>query len=120
MVIEGGRNRFHWPLDVSFREDHCWARKAYAAQNLNPIRKLALALVSQRKTSNRFERGYFISTISKSSSKFDTVALDPPAGRLRSPSRFLEREKGEAHGQECNDYYFFIEGLSCLWEPLSG
>ena len=42
-------NRLHWHLDVTFREDHCRARKAYAAQNLNTIRKLALAIVSQKK-----------------------------------------------------------------------
>ena len=45
----GIENRLHWHLDVTFREDHCRARKAYAAQNLNTIRKLALAIVSQRK-----------------------------------------------------------------------
>ena len=42
-------NRLHWHLDVTFREDYCRARKAYAAQNLNTIRKLALTIVSQRK-----------------------------------------------------------------------
>ena len=45
----GIENRLHWHLDVTFREDHCRARKAYAAQNLNAIRKLTLAIVSQRK-----------------------------------------------------------------------
>ena len=45
----GIENRLHWHLDVTFREDHCRARKVYAAQNLNTIRKLALAIVSQRK-----------------------------------------------------------------------
>ena len=45
----GIENRLHWHLDATFREDHCRARKAYAAQNLNTIRKLALAIVSQRK-----------------------------------------------------------------------
>lgn len=34
----GIENRLHWHLDVTFREDHCRARKAYAAQNLNTIR----------------------------------------------------------------------------------
>ena len=42
-------NRLHWHLDVTFREDYCRARKAYAAQNLNAIRKLTLAIVSQKK-----------------------------------------------------------------------
>ena len=42
-------NRLHWHLDITFREDHCRARKTYAAQNLNTIRKLALAIVSQKK-----------------------------------------------------------------------
>ena len=45
----GIENRLHWYLDVTFREDHCRACKAYAAQNLNTIRTLALAIVSQRK-----------------------------------------------------------------------
>ena len=45
----GIENRLHWHLDVTFREDHCRVRKAYAAQNLNTIRKLSLAIVSQRK-----------------------------------------------------------------------
>ena len=39
----------HWHLDVTFREDHSRARKEYAATNLNTIRKLALAIVSQQK-----------------------------------------------------------------------
>ncbi|AOH40760.1 ISAs1 family transposase [Tannerella serpentiformis] len=42
-------NRLHWHLDVTSRENLSRARKAYAAQNLNTIRKLALAIVSQRK-----------------------------------------------------------------------
>ena len=45
----GIENRLHWHLDVTFREDHCRARKEYAATNLNTIRKLALAIVSQQK-----------------------------------------------------------------------
>ena len=43
----GIENRLHWHLDVTFREDHSRARKEYAATNLNTIRKLALAIVSQ-------------------------------------------------------------------------
>ena len=34
----GIENRLHWHLDVTFREDHCRARKEYAATNLNTIR----------------------------------------------------------------------------------
>ena len=45
----GIENRLHWHLDVTFRKDHCRARKEYAATNLNTIRKLALAIVSQQK-----------------------------------------------------------------------
>ena len=35
-------NGLHWHLDVTFREDHCRARKDNAAQNLSLLRKLAL------------------------------------------------------------------------------
>ena len=75
----GIENRLHWLLDVTFREDHYRARKAYAAQNLNTIRKLALAIVSQRKDKLSIRKRLFTAalniTISKSSSKFDAVAL---------------------------------------------
>lgn len=42
-------NRLHWHLDVTFREDHCRARKDYSAENLNILRKFALAIVSEQK-----------------------------------------------------------------------
>ena len=59
----GIENRLHWHLDVTFREDHCRARKAYAAQNLNTIRKLALAIVSQRKDKLSIRNGLFTAAL---------------------------------------------------------
>ena len=59
----GIENRLHWHLDVTFREDHCRARKAYAAQNLNTIRKIALAIVSQRKDKLSIRNGLFTAAL---------------------------------------------------------
>lgn len=56
-------NRLHWHLDVTFREDHCRARKAYAAQNLNTIRKLALAIVSQKKDKQSIRKRLFTTAL---------------------------------------------------------
>ena len=56
-------NRLHWHLDVTFREDHCRARKAYAAQNLNTIRKLALAIVSQKKDKQSIRKRLFTAAL---------------------------------------------------------
>ena len=36
-------NQLHWSLDVSFREDACKVRKDRAPENLNILRKIALA-----------------------------------------------------------------------------
>ena len=36
-------NQLHWSLDVSFREDACQVRKDRAPENLNILRKIALA-----------------------------------------------------------------------------
>ena len=84
----GIENRLHWHLDVTFREDHCRARKAYAAQNLNTIRKLAFAIVSQRKDKLSIRKRLFTAalniTISKSSSKFDVVV---PRGEIETIRR---------------------------------
>jgi len=55
----GIENRLHWHLDVTFREDHCRARKAYAATNLNTIRQLALAIVSQQKDKLSIRKRFF-------------------------------------------------------------
>ena len=44
-------NGLHWHLDVTFREDHCRARKDNAAQNLSLLRKLALQVA--KATSDR-------------------------------------------------------------------
>jgi predicted transposase YbfD/YdcC len=41
----------HWSLDVSFREDLCRTRKGHAAENLAVIRRIALNLLKQEKTS---------------------------------------------------------------------
>jgi predicted transposase YbfD/YdcC len=36
-------NQLHWSLDVLFREDACQVRKDNAPENLNILRKIALA-----------------------------------------------------------------------------
>ena len=59
----GIENRLHWHLDVTFREDHCRARKAYAAQNLNTIRILALAVVSQREDKLSIQKRLFTAAL---------------------------------------------------------
>jgi predicted transposase YbfD/YdcC len=41
----GIENRLHWILDFDFGEDKCHARKGHSAENLNVMRKLALALI---------------------------------------------------------------------------
>lgn len=42
-------NRLNWHLDVTFREYTCRSRKDHSASNLNTLRKLALAIVSEYK-----------------------------------------------------------------------
>ena len=44
---------------MTFREDHCRARKEYAATNLNTIRQLALAIVSQQKDKLSIRKRFF-------------------------------------------------------------
>jgi predicted transposase YbfD/YdcC len=43
-------NELHWTLDVAFREDDCRVRVQHAAENLARIRRLALSLLKQDKT----------------------------------------------------------------------
>ena len=50
-------NKLHWMLDVSFREDSCRVRTDYAPQNLATIRKIALNLIKQDKSSPRSFNG---------------------------------------------------------------
>lgn len=42
-------NNLHWALDVSFNEDDCRVRKDHAPENLNTLRKIALALLKNTK-----------------------------------------------------------------------
>lgn len=44
-------NNLHWSLDVSFREDLSRVRIGHAAENLSVIRRIALNLLKQEKTS---------------------------------------------------------------------
>jgi len=46
----GVENQLHWSLDVSFREDDCRVRKGNAAENFSVIRRIALNLLRQEKT----------------------------------------------------------------------
>jgi predicted transposase YbfD/YdcC len=41
-------NNLHWVLDITFGEDGCKARKCHAPQNLNVLRKAAIALILKR------------------------------------------------------------------------
>ncbi|NLD73660.1 MAG: hypothetical protein GX649_13215 [Chloroflexi bacterium] len=44
-------------LDVAFREDHYRAREGYAAENLGVLRRIAVNLLKQEKSSHRGIRG---------------------------------------------------------------
>ncbi len=44
-------NQLHWTLDVVFKEDASRVRSGYADQNLSVIRRMALNLLKQDKTS---------------------------------------------------------------------
>lgn len=44
-------NNLHWSLDVSFREDESRMRKGHAAENFSLVRKMALNLIKNEKTS---------------------------------------------------------------------
>lgn len=46
----GIENSVHWILDIAFREDECRVRKGYAAENLGILRRLALNLLKQEKS----------------------------------------------------------------------
>ena len=45
----GIENHLHWHLDVTFKEDHCRARKGNAPENLSTLRKLALQIIKDQK-----------------------------------------------------------------------
>jgi predicted transposase YbfD/YdcC len=46
----GVENQLHWSLDVSFREDDCRVREGQAAENLSRLRRMALNLLKQEKS----------------------------------------------------------------------
>lgn len=46
-------NKLHWSLDVTFREDFSRVRQGHAAENFSTIRRIALNLLKQEKTSKR-------------------------------------------------------------------
>ncbi len=46
----GIENKLHWSLDVSFREDESRIRIGHAAENISRIRRLALNLLRQDKS----------------------------------------------------------------------
>ena len=50
-------NQLHWVLDVQMREDQSRARAGYAAENLAPLRRLALNLLQREKTKKRGVHG---------------------------------------------------------------
>ena len=53
----GVENKLHWVLDVQMREDQSRARAGYAAENLAPLRRLALNLLRREKTKRRGIKG---------------------------------------------------------------
>lgn len=53
----GVENKLHWVLDVCFREDQSRARAGYAAENLAPLRRLALNLLKREKSKKRGIKG---------------------------------------------------------------
>ncbi|VEP18697.1 Putative protein YbfL (fragment) [Hyella patelloides LEGE 07179] len=46
----GIENNLHWVLDVAFGEDDCPVSRDHAPENLARLRKIALNLLSQEKT----------------------------------------------------------------------
>jgi predicted transposase YbfD/YdcC len=50
-------NALHWTLDVSFDEDRSRVRVGHGAQNMALIRKIALNLLKNEKTSKRGIKG---------------------------------------------------------------
>ena len=46
-------NKLHWSLDVAFREDFSRVRQGHAAENFSTLRRIALNLLKQEKTSKR-------------------------------------------------------------------
>jgi predicted transposase YbfD/YdcC len=46
----GVENTLHWSLDVSFGEDDCRIRKDFGAENFSRLRRIALNLLKQEKT----------------------------------------------------------------------
>lgn len=50
-------NRFHWVLDVQFKEDDCRKRKDHSAENFATIRRMAFNKVTKTK-SKRFGNNY--------------------------------------------------------------
>lgn len=53
----GVENKLHYVLDVAFDEDHCRVRTGHGGENLAVIRRLALNLIRQEKTSKRSVNG---------------------------------------------------------------
>lgn len=50
-------NQLHWVLDMSFGEDRCRVRKAYAPENLGLLRRIALNLLRQGASSRGSVKG---------------------------------------------------------------
>ena len=46
-------NKLHWSLDVSFGEDSCRIRKGFGAENVSRLRRIALNLLKNEKSSKR-------------------------------------------------------------------
>jgi len=53
----GIENQLHWVLDVQFDEDQCRVRVGHAAENLALLRRIALNLLRQEKSSKRGIKG---------------------------------------------------------------
>ena len=53
----GIENGLHWSLDVSFREDDSRVRVGHAAENLSRVRRIALNLLKQEKTTKQGIKG---------------------------------------------------------------
>ena len=58
-------NQLHWHLDVTFNEDDCRHRTGHAPENLNILRKLALAKIRNQKDKRSLKKRRYRASLDK-------------------------------------------------------